>query len=138
MSIVKCYPVTGRTHQIRVHLQHLGYPIANDQMYSASKSGSNVEETRAPILNYGLKPYPSRLFDNAYQNEQQGGKKGFMQLWLHAYRYTIPHEIWGEKEDDKGELKVKTGKPNWALETYKFEKWEPLKDAEKDEGEENV
>jgi len=32
-SIVKCYPKTGRTHQIRVHLQSLGYPIANDQMY---------------------------------------------------------------------------------------------------------
>jgi len=29
-SIIKCYPKTGRTHQIRVHLQHLGYPIAND------------------------------------------------------------------------------------------------------------
>lgn len=29
-SIIKCYPKTGRTHQIRVHLQSLGYPIAND------------------------------------------------------------------------------------------------------------
>ena len=30
MSLVKCFPQTGRTHQIRVHLKHLGYPIAND------------------------------------------------------------------------------------------------------------
>jgi 23S rRNA-/tRNA-specific pseudouridylate synthase len=29
-SVIKCYPLTGRTHQIRVHLKHLGYPIAND------------------------------------------------------------------------------------------------------------
>ena len=29
-SVVKCYPKTGRTHQIRVHLKALGYPIAND------------------------------------------------------------------------------------------------------------
>lgn len=29
-SVVKCYPLTGRTHQIRVHLKHLGFPIAND------------------------------------------------------------------------------------------------------------
>lgn len=29
-SVIKCYPKTGRTHQIRVHLQSLGHPIAND------------------------------------------------------------------------------------------------------------
>ena len=29
-SIIMCYPKTGRTHQIRVHLKSLGYPIAND------------------------------------------------------------------------------------------------------------
>ncbi|KAJ2773220.1 DRAP deaminase [Coemansia nantahalensis] len=32
-SIVYCRPKTGRTHQIRVHLQYLGYPIANDPLY---------------------------------------------------------------------------------------------------------
>ncbi|KAI6250893.1 hypothetical protein HI914_01005 [Erysiphe necator] len=32
-SIVRCLPVTGRTHQIRVHLQYLGHPIANDPIY---------------------------------------------------------------------------------------------------------
>jgi tRNA pseudouridine synthase 9 len=33
-SVVRCLPITGRTHQIRVHLQHLGHPIANDPIYS--------------------------------------------------------------------------------------------------------
>ncbi|KAJ5239277.1 hypothetical protein N7468_003896 [Penicillium chermesinum] len=33
-SIVHCYPLTGRTHQIRVHLQFLGHPISNDPIYS--------------------------------------------------------------------------------------------------------
>ena len=33
-SIVKCLPETGRMHQIRVHLQHLGFPIANDPIYN--------------------------------------------------------------------------------------------------------
>ena len=33
-SIVECRPVTGRTHQLRVHLQFLGHPIANDPIYS--------------------------------------------------------------------------------------------------------
>lgn len=32
-SIVRCLPVTGRTHQIRVHLQFLGHPISNDPIY---------------------------------------------------------------------------------------------------------
>jgi hypothetical protein len=28
-----CRPYTGRTYQLRLHLQHLGYPIANDPNY---------------------------------------------------------------------------------------------------------
>jgi len=33
-SVVRCIPETGRTHQIRVHLQYLGYPIVNDNIYN--------------------------------------------------------------------------------------------------------
>uniref|UniRef100_A0A6P4FJ65 Pseudouridylate synthase RPUSD2 n=3 Tax=Drosophila rhopaloa TaxID=1041015 RepID=A0A6P4FJ65_DRORH len=33
-SIVLCKPLTGRMHQIRVHLQFLGYPISNDPLYN--------------------------------------------------------------------------------------------------------
>lgn len=32
-SIIRCLPVTGRTHQLRVHLQFLGHPISNDPIY---------------------------------------------------------------------------------------------------------
>ncbi|KAG5859683.1 pseudouridylate synthase [Encephalitozoon hellem] len=32
-SLVECKPVTGRTHQIRIHLQSIGFPIINDVMY---------------------------------------------------------------------------------------------------------
>lgn len=32
-SLVLCEPVTGRTHQLRVHLAHLGYPILGDDLY---------------------------------------------------------------------------------------------------------
>lgn len=33
-SIVLCEPVTGRTHQIRIHLAHIGFPIMNDKTYN--------------------------------------------------------------------------------------------------------
>jgi tRNA pseudouridine synthase 9 len=33
-SIVRCFPITGRTHQLRVHLQFLGHPITNDPIYA--------------------------------------------------------------------------------------------------------
>ena len=36
-SIVTCSPLTGRSHQIRVHLQFLGFPIANDPIYCNQK-----------------------------------------------------------------------------------------------------
>ncbi|CAK1549625.1 unnamed protein product [Leptosia nina] len=33
-SVVLCRPKTGRMHQIRVHLQYLGYPVVNDPLYN--------------------------------------------------------------------------------------------------------
>ncbi len=36
-SLVKCWPKTGRTHQIRVHLKHLQHPLVGDQQYGGKK-----------------------------------------------------------------------------------------------------
>jgi 23S rRNA pseudouridine1911/1915/1917 synthase len=33
-ALVRCKPQTGRTHQIRIHLTHIGHPILADKMYS--------------------------------------------------------------------------------------------------------
>ncbi|XP_018619762.1 pseudouridylate synthase RPUSD2 [Scleropages formosus] len=38
-SVVRCLPLTGRTHQIRVHLQYLGHPILNDPIYGSAVWG---------------------------------------------------------------------------------------------------
>jgi len=36
-SFIKCIPETGRTHQIRVHLASLGFPIVGDLLYTGKK-----------------------------------------------------------------------------------------------------
>jgi len=33
LALIECKPRTGRTHQIRVHLKHLGHPVAGDPVY---------------------------------------------------------------------------------------------------------
>ncbi len=38
-SLLQCVPITGRTHQIRVHLKHVGHPIVGDYVYGFQKLG---------------------------------------------------------------------------------------------------
>ncbi len=37
-SLVTLKPHTGRTHQLRVHLKHIGHPILGDKLYSGGRS----------------------------------------------------------------------------------------------------
>jgi len=36
---VECRLETGRTHQVRVHMAHIGHPLIGDQVYSRDKKG---------------------------------------------------------------------------------------------------
>ena len=54
-SLVECRPITGRTHQIRCHIQWLGFPIANDPHYGC-------EATVA-------------AFKGAWKQEEEGGEE---------------------------------------------------------------
>lgn len=48
---VLCTLQTGRTHQIRVHMKHLGYPICGDEMYGMRHpSFENPEGWRGQVL----------------------------------------------------------------------------------------
>ena len=35
-SLIELEPVTGRTHQLRVHLQSIGHPMLGDSLYAPS------------------------------------------------------------------------------------------------------
>lgn len=37
VSVVKCRLETGRTHQIRVHMKHIGHPLLNDARYGGDE-----------------------------------------------------------------------------------------------------
>lgn len=50
-ALLEVRPLTGRTHQIRVHLSAIGHPIAGDSLY-----GSKTKELKRPFLHaYYLK-----------------------------------------------------------------------------------
>jgi 23S rRNA pseudouridine1911/1915/1917 synthase len=39
ISLIECILHSGRTHQIRVHLHHLGYPVLGDKLYGGKRAG---------------------------------------------------------------------------------------------------
>jgi len=65
-SLLEVQLRTGRTHQIRVHLAHLGFPIAGDEKYG----------------------------DFAFNRDLQ--KAGLKRMFLHAVSMKLPHPISGE------------------------------------------
>ena len=65
-TLVQASPVTGRTHQIRVHCLHAGHPIANDSKYG------------------------NKEFDSLMKS------LGLKRMFLHALTLTLAHPISGE------------------------------------------
>ncbi len=56
ISLVNLYPKTGRTHQLRVHLQSIGHPILNDDLYSGGKNKiKSFHEKYSKLLHSVLK-----------------------------------------------------------------------------------
>jgi tRNA pseudouridine synthase 9 len=57
-SVVECRPQTGRTHQIRLHLQFLNHPIANDPCYGGELgfAGSSLVDEAPPASSEVLDP----------------------------------------------------------------------------------
>lgn len=54
-SLVECRLETGRTHQIRVHMSHIGHPLVGDQDYGKhfqTKENTLPEKTRTVVQNF--------------------------------------------------------------------------------------
>lgn len=68
-SLALCEPVTGRMHQVRLHLHHLGHPIANDTLYAPSSRRSTT--VHAPDA-----------------RTEANGQSVADHVWLHAWSYS--------------------------------------------------
>jgi 23S rRNA pseudouridine1911/1915/1917 synthase len=55
-ALVEAQPVTGRTHQLRVHFAHIGHPIVGDDMYGHSHPDMPRQALHAHTLNF---PHPA-------------------------------------------------------------------------------
>jgi 23S rRNA pseudouridine1911/1915/1917 synthase len=81
VSLLKCNLETGRTHQIRAHLKHLGHPLFGDGMYGGDKQlhGPNTASYKAFVHN-ALKVMPRQALHAASLGFRHPGTKTFMQF----------------------------------------------------------
>ncbi len=83
-SYIEAYPATGRTHQIRVHLNHAGFPIVGDETYGRQAKRSALRpllhayriEFSHPVTAAPVKieaPVPSDIEDFVKKHRGQNG-----------------------------------------------------------------
>ncbi len=77
ISLVEARPVTGRTHQIRVHLAATGHPVAGDPLYGLpATQGNQPMGLRAVRLAYRC-PFTRRTVDIRAPTEEFLREYGF-------------------------------------------------------------
>ena len=81
ITSVKVQPKTGRTHQIRVHLDHIGAPVLCDRLYAG-----HARITRGELLRRQARRQPPQPGDDEVMLERQA---------LHAHRIEVTHPLTG-------------------------------------------
>ena len=83
-TVVKCHLFTGRTHQIRIHLNHLGFPILGDKIYGQPDRVFMewMQHRDVSTLHPGIDNQHFVFVRNAV---------GFSRQALHAWRMQLPH-----------------------------------------------
>lgn len=66
ISIVEAIPITGRTHQLRVHFSHIGHPILGDDVYGEPSIHIGRHALHASMLSIPL-PYNCDRLDTVSQ-----------------------------------------------------------------------
>ena len=77
-TLLRVYPKTGKTHQIRVHLKHIGHPLVIDPLYNPPR----------PRVDPGL--FLSR-FKRGYKNSGDAERPLIDRLTLHADKLRFEH-----------------------------------------------
>ena len=57
LSLAACVPVTGRTHQIRVHFASLGHPLAGDDLYGGHRERVGRQALHCAKQTYTIPAY---------------------------------------------------------------------------------
>jgi tRNA pseudouridine synthase 9 len=106
-SIIMAKPVTGRTHQIRIHLRYLGHPIANDPCYGGIIY-NDLRDLDNPDLIKFQHYIPDSELNNENNEELSVSEIYCYKIWLHAWNYKFDiHEF-------------ETKFPEWAKENYEI------------------
>ena len=66
-TYLEIYPRTGRTHQIRVHLAKIGYPVLGDKVYFKGEPLDRPGRAEAARESRGKGPQTARHMLHAYQ-----------------------------------------------------------------------
>lgn len=61
-QLIELQPQTGRTHQLRVHLAHLGAPILGDRLYGDATSADRLLLHAYQLVLPAVDPYPQRTY----------------------------------------------------------------------------
>ena len=84
LSLLAVRPLTGRTHQIRAHCQHAGFPVANDALYGGTAAAAAVPASGGPLA----AGEPDALCSHCPWLAPQGESSDVEALNLHACRYS--------------------------------------------------